>query len=224
LTPVLIPVSERTRAKERLSGVLTPAERAALAIALLYDVIEAVRRAGLPVWIVTADENLLQNGLGEGIHIIEEPPHEPGLNAALEFAREQLAAVGEGSVLIIPSDLPLLDASELASFLGECEDGCAVGVVPAPDGGTNALFLAPNAAIPLRFGPGSAEAHIAEARSRGIEPCLRALQSFRTDIDTPEDLRRFLEQESDTETYRVALRLELPARLQREPGLGVSQA
>ena len=225
MTPVLIPVSRRSEAKQRLSSVLTPGERAAIASALLYDVLAAVRQAGFPVWIVTADENLLQNGLGEGINIIEEPPAAAGLNEALSYAREQLAAVGESSILIIPADLPDLEAGELAGFVRDCEEGCAVGIVPAPDNGTNALFLSPPAVIPLRFGQSSAEKHAAEASQAGVEPCLQRLPSFETDIDTPADLRRFLESESDSETYRVAGRLELPARLRDlEPDAGAVRA
>jgi 2-phospho-L-lactate guanylyltransferase len=213
LTPVLIPVSRRSEAKQRLSTVLAPAERAAIASALLYDVLAAVREAGFPIWIVTADENLLQNGLGDGINIIEEPHDASGLNGALSYARERLAAVGESSILIIPADLPLLDAAELAGFVRDCEEHCPVGIVPAPDNGTNALFLSPPSVIKLRFGLSSAENHAEEARHAGLEPCLRQLRSFQTDLDTPADLRLFLERESDTETYRVACRLELPERL-----------
>jgi len=59
--------------------------------------------------------------------------------------------------------------------------------------GTNALALRPPGVINFRFGTGSFAAHAAEVERAGV-PCVavnRAGLAF--DLDTPEDLARWLE-------------------------------
>jgi 2-phospho-L-lactate guanylyltransferase (CobY/MobA/RfbA family) len=44
---VLVPVKDLTQAKARLASLLSPAERYALAVAMLDDVLAAVRQASM---------------------------------------------------------------------------------------------------------------------------------------------------------------------------------
>ncbi len=69
-------------------------------------------------------------------------------------------------------------------------------VAIAPDRlgtGTNGLGLAPLGIIGFRFGAGSFAAHLAEARAAGVEPTIVARPGLAFDLDTPEDLARWLE-------------------------------
>ncbi len=72
----------------------------------------------------------------------------------------------------------------------------SASVAIAPDRlgtGTNGLALAPPGVIGFRFGTGSFAAHRAEAQAAGVEPAIVARPGLAFDLDTPEDLARWLE-------------------------------
>jgi 2-phospho-L-lactate guanylyltransferase len=69
-----------------------------------------------------------------------------------------------------------------------------VGVAPDRLGtGTNGLALSPPGVIGFRFGAGSFAAHRAEAAAAGLEPVIVTRPGLAFDLDTPEDLARWLE-------------------------------
>ena len=73
-------------------------------------------------------------------------------------------------------------------------DGPAVVIAPDRLGtGTNGLALSPPGIIGFRFGAGSFAAHRAEAQAAGVEPAVVVRPGLAFDLDTPEDLARWLE-------------------------------
>src|SRR3712207_2074205 len=119
-----------------------------------------------------------------------------GLNPALEEGRRWAMERGASSILVLPADLPLLEAPDVRAVL-ECAPEGFFAVI-SPDGaltGTNALFIQPPDALPFAFGHDSYEAHLRAARERGLDVrvCERPHLAF--DLDTAEDLAR-LDEES----------------------------
>lgn len=161
---VVIPY--RGDAKQRLPGPI----RAAAAVAMLGDVVEAALEVGR-VLVVTDDVDVVPRGT----EVVPDPGK--GLGAAVTAG---LARV-EGHALVLNADVPSVTPAALRRL---AEAGLAL--VEAPDGTTNALSLPePSVFVPL-YGPGSAERFRASAPFATV-----AIPELEADIDTGADLERF---------------------------------
>jgi len=186
----VVPVKDLAGTKSRLAPVLNPGARAGLTLYMMGRVVRALREAGVEdVCVVSPDPVVLNEALGRGA--VPLPQRSRGLNPALEEGRARALAGDASALLVLPADLPLLDAEDVGAVLDAAGDG--PGVVVSPDGtrsGTNALLIRPPDALPFLFGPDSFEAHLGAARARGLEVrvCERSHLAF--DLDTAGDLAR----------------------------------
>ena len=189
----VVPVKDLRGTKSRLAPVLNPGARAGLTLYMMGRVVAALREAGIEdVCVVSPDRIVLNEAHRRGaIPLVQESR---GLNPALDEGRRRALDLGASTLLVLPADLPLLDAEDVRAVLKEAGEGPSV--VIAPDGahsGTNALLIQPPDAIPFAFGPDSFEAHLEAARSRNLDirVCERCHLAF--DLDTANDLARLNE-------------------------------
>ena len=189
----VVPVKDLRGTKSRLAPVLDPGARAGLTLYMMGRVVGALREAGVEdVCVVSPDIIVLNEAQRRGaVPLVQESR---GLNPALEEGRRRALDLGASTLLVLPADLPLLDAGDVRAVLEEA--GEVPSVVISPDGvrsGTNALLLRPPDAMPFTFGPDSFEAHLEAARSRKLEVriCERCHLAF--DLDTANDLARLNE-------------------------------
>ncbi len=195
----VVPVKETSDAKQRLATALPQAQRSALALAMLEDVLDALAGArGLAgIIVVTVDPVACELARRFGARISESQATE-GHTAAVMGAARSLAARGE-AMLTIPGDVPLVTAAEIELVIATHRRGHRFVIVPARDElGSNTILAAPANAVPLRFGDNSFFPHLAAARACGIEPAVLPLPGIGLDIDTPEDLAAFLAKPSRT--------------------------
>jgi 2-phospho-L-lactate guanylyltransferase len=170
-----------------------------------------------------------------GAGTLREPSHGGGLNVALAWAIETLAA--GPAVLILLPDTPLVSPSELmeltsgASARGPSEavesanQGSSARAIAVPDRagrGTNALLLSPPSLMPLTFGPRSLARHGEAARISGAIFSVHHLPGIALDLDTAADVADFLRKPSDTRTRWFVTDLQIPLALERQ-GAGVSR-
>ncbi|HEY2751612.1 2-phospho-L-lactate guanylyltransferase [Phenylobacterium sp.] len=179
-------------AKSRLAARLAESERAALAEAMLTDMLEALAGCGSVerAYVVTPTPEFARLAADAGAVIVLE--HEPrGLNAAFETARQRLAAHNpEGLVALLPGDLPRLDAGEMTEAAKHAADGAIVIVRSQSDGGTGAIIQPVGLALPLAFGSDSFRRHCGGAAGMGLAVASPRLASLSQDLDRPEDLDR----------------------------------
>lgn len=163
--PPTIVVPYRGDAKRRLSSPL----RAAAAVAMLGDVVEAALEVG-PVLVVTDDE----------VVVPAEAEMVPDPGVGLGFAVAAGLSKVEGHVLVVNADLPCATPAALRELAS-----AGLALVEARDGTTNALSLPdPQAFAPL-YGPGSA------ARFRAHAPYATArIAELEEDVDSDADLER----------------------------------
>jgi 2-phospho-L-lactate guanylyltransferase len=191
----VVPVKDLLGTKSRLKPILHPGARAGLTLYMMGRVVAALRGAGVEnVCVVSPDRIVLDEAEKRGATPL--PQESSGLNPALEEGRRWTMERGASSLLVLPADLPLLDAGDVRAVLAGI--GAGASVVISPDGahaGTNALLLRPPDALPFAFGPGSYDAHLRAARERGLDlrVCERPHLAF--DLDTVEDLSRLDEKE-----------------------------
>jgi 2-phospho-L-lactate guanylyltransferase len=195
----VVPVKDTRDAKQRLAGILTGSQRQKLAMAMLQDVLTALSatRELAGILVVTADRAAAELAARHGARVSDEGARN-GRTGAVTAAAKRLAAEQLG-LLEVPGDIPLLEARDVSELLAAHDRAPAFTIVPAHDqGGSNAVLCSPPDLVPLRFGENSFFAHLAAARSRGIEPRIVPLARVGLDVDTPDDLARFLSVPSRT--------------------------
>ena len=207
---ILIPVKNLSAAKQRLAAVMDQASRTELAQAMLHDVV-----ATLAAWprrgdcaLVTSDPLAFELAEQYDFEIIPDRVN-PGETGAIEMATALCVARGIDSTLVIPGDIPLIQARELDEIFAHAPDEGTV-LAPAADGrGTNAAFRRPANLFPLRFGNDSFKPHLAAARATG-KPCIvLQLSGIALDVDNPDDLRQLLARPGETRTQSLLRRWAL---------------
>lgn len=191
---VIVPVKDLTKAKDRMSGFLTQAERKELALAMLRDVLGALMRSELPdrCLVVTLDEGVCELSKELGFDLIIEKDQR-GESASVDEASLICTEMGAQSVLRIPGDIPLVTPRDIDVVLGRPLEQPSVILVPSRDRlGTNAILRTPPNVIRSQFGHDSLRKHIEDA-GRFAVPCSE-IENPRIglDVDEPEDLRALL--------------------------------
>ncbi len=204
----------------RLGDILTQDEKIGLSLAMLEDVIEVVRGVGgiEPVVIVTRDSRVVAIAGKYGIEVIREPVETRGEGPAVDYGAGILEGRGIERLLVIPSDMPQVSEEDLEAILAVDAGASSVVMAPAHDGGTNGMLRRPPTVIPSRFGPDSLTLHLGEAEERGVATKIIELESFRVDVDTPEDMAEVLTWPGLGRTRGYAESLELGERLPRAKG------
>jgi 2-phospho-L-lactate/phosphoenolpyruvate guanylyltransferase len=211
----LVPVKDLTQAKARLSPLLAPAQRYALAAAMLDDVLAALRQASMPerIALVTTDSYALGLAAQWGFEVVDEGSGR-GETGAVELAIKVCRERGASSLAVIPGDIPLLTAADVDGVMqyGARYD---VVIVPSWDSrGTNAVLLRPPDALQLRFGSWSFFPHVKQAKRKGLPYKVVRLPRVALDVDTPADLARLLPQAAGTRSYAVLEEMKILPRLQ----------
>ena len=107
---------------------------------------------------------------------------------AIAMATEVCESRGIGKTLVIPADIPLIEAAEIRAIYDSAPMRGTV-LVPSRDKcGTNAVLRRPAALFPLRFGSNSFMPHLNTAIATTTPCVVLLLPGIALDIDTPEDL------------------------------------
>ncbi|MBZ5574404.1 MAG: 2-phospho-L-lactate guanylyltransferase [Acidobacteriia bacterium] len=207
---ILVPVKNLGNAKQRLASVLDQTARTELAQAMLSDVLEALGNwPNRPeVGIVTSDPFAMELARRFDFEVITDSVNRSETDA-IEMSTAVCVARGVDSTLVIPGDIPLIQAWELEEILEIAPEEGSV-LVPAGDGrGTNAAFRRPAALFPLRFGNDSFKPHLAAAQATGKRCVVLPLPGIALDVDNPADLRRLAEAPGEARSQRMARQWDL---------------
>jgi len=187
-----VPVKDLVNAKQRLVPALGAEQRAALAAAMLQDVLTALSAAALDrVWVVTRDPAVIALARARGAEPLIETDNR-GHTAAVAHAQAHAARIGAHVFVTIPGDVPCVTAEEIRR-LGEAAGPRAPAFAPSRSGlGTNGVALAPPDTMPLRFGEPSFDNHLTAARALGLAPRVLSLPGMALDVDAPDDLAALL--------------------------------
>jgi 2-phospho-L-lactate guanylyltransferase len=211
-TTAAVPLRDGVSGKSRLAAVLDAGSRRRLVRVLARHVVETLLATdGIgQVVVVTADPVFAEETLvGLTVEVLEQPADRPGLNAALEYAREVLAPRGAGPLLVAHADLPALAPEDVEAILAE--DAPVVIATDRNRSGTNLLLIPfETEADPLsaarkrislglegerdraggfrfQFGVGSLAAHLAEAEAHGLRATVVHRPGTAVDLDTADD-------------------------------------
>ncbi len=208
-TWAIIPVKQLSEAKSSISPALKPEQRRELTLCMLEDVLSAIRHAA-PVKgtiVVSPDKQVLDFARSKAATPLTEPG--VGLNEALNLAIKHAMELDAKSVLILPSDLPLLRPVDIEEIVGMASGERDMVIAPSKRKGTNALLLRPPDLIGLRFGGESFQTHLGEARRAGIMPHVYRSERVETDIDEVSDLIKLKARGLGTQSHDFLMLLEL---------------
>ena len=185
----IVPIKPLNRSKSRLSPVLNIEQREILSREMLDRTLGILKQVETisDILVVSRDTAALKNIRQYGVQTLQESGA-PELNDSLTRATQVVGSWNASAVLIVASDIPLLEVSDIENMIGLAEH--APAVVIATDrhqNGTNVMLVSPPGLISYRYGEGSFHRHMEESRARGVEPLLFESPTVALDVDIPED-------------------------------------
>jgi 2-phospho-L-lactate guanylyltransferase len=199
-------------AKSRMAHTLLPAERRALALAMLEDVLAAL--SGTPglagIGVVGDDQEVFERAVFYGAEVLTDTAGD--LNGALTQAAQHYAARGADAVLVLPADVPQVTQGEISALIAAHDTSPQVVIAPSHDGGTGALLVAPPLAIAFQFGEASAARHVAAAHHLGIPVRQVRAAGLANDIDRADDMLLLPSGDLQTHTQRLLAELRIRQR------------
>jgi 2-phospho-L-lactate/phosphoenolpyruvate guanylyltransferase len=202
-TFAIVPVKKFENAKVRLSPMLSADDRIHLSSLMLDDTLSML--AGVQplqqVIVVSGDRRAEEITGGHGAKFLHEQK-ESGVNSAVMMADSYCIKQGADATVVVPQDLPLLDANDVAMAcdLAVNEDRCIVICPSLRYDGTNLLLRKPPSVMETYYDNDSYETHIKAASQRGIPVKLFFSKKLMSDIDTPEDARQLAKEAGSGKT------------------------
>ncbi|MEO6197552.1 MAG: 2-phospho-L-lactate guanylyltransferase [Dehalococcoidia bacterium] len=209
----LVPAKALGEAKGRLASTLSVDERRELALAMLTDVLMALRSVVEidGVSVISPDSHVLGLATKLGATPIAESANVTGIGRALERAISSMSPPPD-AVIIVLGDLPEVKPEDVRTLIGSLPER-GVAASPSADGGTSAMAARPPHVIEFHYGPKSFARHREQAAQTGVEFREVPLKSLARDMDTAEDLRDLLSRPTTTSTQRLLTRLGVAERL-----------
>jgi 2-phospho-L-lactate guanylyltransferase len=213
---ILLPVKNLAKAKQRLASLLDQPERTELARAMLTDVVAAIAAfAGDEVALATSDTFALELAGRYGFEVIRDEANVSETDA-VEMATRVCEARGSKGTLVIPGDIPLIDASDIRAIYEASPETGSVLVPSTDKRGTNAVLRRPASLFPLRFGNDSFMPHLAAAIATNKSCVVLSLPRIGLDIDTPEDLHELAHAPGEKRSQVLARQLGFSEKRQSE--------
>jgi 2-phospho-L-lactate/phosphoenolpyruvate guanylyltransferase len=186
----IIPVKPPTESKSRLAHLLSSAARADLICGFLQNTLAVLQQVDgvTQILVVSSDPLVWAIARRNGVVLLEE--ERPfTLNNAVTQATHYAAAHGAQAVLILPADLPFLQASDVQRLLDRLVTNPSTLVIAGDEraAGTNALLIAPPVGFAFHYGPGSFQAHLLEAHHSHRTSHVIHSPGLQFDLDTETD-------------------------------------
>ncbi len=193
---ILLPQKTLERAKTRLSAVLDAEDRLTLTLALLRRALEACAQ-------VSDCDGLLLDGPVSTAELAAEfgaeliPGGSGGMRGDVTEAAHSAVLGGDHALLIVSTDLPLINVGDLERVVAAWREGYQVVLVPdRRERGTNVMMVDEPERFPFAFGSaldqGSFETHFTQAEGTGLSVTALRLPALALDLDLPGDLAEFV--------------------------------
>lgn len=192
-TFAVVPVKKFENSKMRLSTMLSADDRIQLSVLMLDDTLSVLAGAQSlqQIVVVSSDRRAEEIAEKHGAQFLREEK-ESGVNSAVEMADRYCMDLKADATLVIPQDIPLLDALDvdMVCDMAENEDSCIVICPSLRYDGTNLLLRKPPSVIKTYYDSDSYETHVKAANKLGVSVKLFFSKRLMSDIDTPEDARQ----------------------------------
>jgi 2-phospho-L-lactate guanylyltransferase len=194
-TIAIIPVKKFENSKSRLSAILSLQERVQLSRLMLEDTLATLGkcRSLAEIAIVSADERAGEIAKSRGATLLSQS-QDAGVNSAVAVADRYATQQKHASAtIVIPQDLPLLGASDIAGICSAATGRCIVICPSLRYDGTNLLLRMPPEVISTSYDNNSYDSHILSARANGAAVRVIEQEHLMFDIDTQDDARHLVQ-------------------------------
>ncbi|MCS7141958.1 MAG: 2-phospho-L-lactate guanylyltransferase [Candidatus Nitrosocaldus sp.] len=202
----VIPVKSLAKGKSRLAGLLSIEERISLSVAMLRDMLECLCSSPYIASTVIVSSDPLIKGIAREFNtILVEDDVEHGVNTAVALA--DYIARGYDASVVLPHDLPLIDAIDLAMlYTSTLHNARCVVITPSSRlDGTNVLLRRPPDIISTHYDEDSYILHVKEALASNARVKILLSSRLMFDVDEPEDVRALLAKNHECNTRRYLL-------------------
>jgi 2-phospho-L-lactate guanylyltransferase len=205
-TYAIVPVKRFENAKTRLSSMLDIDDRIRLSSLMLEDTLQILSVAAslTQVIIVSADKRAEAIATKYGANLLREEK-DKGVNSAVALADIYCMKQTADATMVIPQDLPLLDAIDIskACELAENESRCIVICPSLRYDGTNMLLRKPPSAIATFYDTDSYNMHVKAAIKIGVPVKRFFSKTIMYDVDSPEDALQLIKEETVPATRTI---------------------
>ena len=184
----ILPVKPLSQSKTRLAHILSPTERAALTQHLLEQTLQTLQQTPdvTQTLVVSRGERVIHTAQRYHTRTFsEQAPYQ--LKTAVTQAVKYATLQKVDGVLIIPADLPFLQAYELQNMLDKAASSTCVICPDETQTGTNALILPSTTNFRFHYGPNSYQKHLAEAERLNMTIHITNAPGICFDLDTEAD-------------------------------------
>ena len=195
-TFAIIPVKDLAHSKTRLSSILSQSERIKLSGIMLARTLSLLDSIELVTQIVVVSSDREVEQICRSRSIKAKFMYEnlaTGVNNAVAIANSYSISQGADATIVIPIDIPLLTESDICLAIGNGKSERVVALSASQRfDGTNLLFRKPPEIIQTSYDNDSYKNHVRLSMAAGVLPKLVMSNSLAQDLDTPEDLAKFL--------------------------------
>ncbi|MDE1764992.1 MAG: 2-phospho-L-lactate guanylyltransferase [Thaumarchaeota archaeon] len=188
----IVPVKTFSRAKTRLNLSTEKTEK--ICRVMLESVLGALSQSEIveKTLIVSRDDTAL--GIGKKFSAVGIYDHEElGVNNAVKLADDYLLKEGFDSTIVLPQDIPLIQAEDIRTLLNfRLQDRCVLVVPSRRFDGTNALFRSPANVMETHYDEDSYKIHLNTAEMRNAAPALVLIRRMMLDVDDQSDLNMIM--------------------------------
>lgn len=176
----VVPIKTLAYGKTRVG--LPAGDRASLALAMLRDVLNAVKdcRTISAVHVISEDKRVAAVAREENVPTWQVGGM-GGLNIDLRVAVDHIRQTGCAGIAVFLADLPCLTSATVAQVLDYAGDSRQSYVKDLSGRGTTVLLAPQHVPFQPMFGEGSGRKHLQVADSL---PCRNEIQAARLDVDT----------------------------------------
>jgi 2-phospho-L-lactate/phosphoenolpyruvate guanylyltransferase len=199
-TFAVVPVKTLLKSKTRLSNFFTIQERPLFTLAMLEDVLNALKSSKVNSTVVVCSDSTVEGLVKKfGMTFLNET--QEGLNQALNQATKWCLRNKAEQVLILPADVPLVRSKDIDTLVKLALNNAMV-ISPSLNGGTNALLQKPRKIVSHCFGPDSFKRHLDEAHAKHLHTKVYVSSNIMLDIDSERDLERLVKADHQTAANR----------------------
>ena len=188
---LVVLIKDFDSAKQRLAPTLSAEARRTSSMDNARRALSAALETGITLAVCGSEEAAdLARELGAEVLVQAEPD---GQNPAAQMGIQAALDRGADGVLILSSDLPLVDSAALRRLLrrtAASRGPLALGAAAEGRQGTNALYLRPPGGFGLHFGHASLPRFAAEAKRRHRLFIAHRDPALALDLDEATDLER----------------------------------
>ena len=193
----IIPVKSLQKTKSRLANVLSPSQRATLTQQLLRRTLHTLQQVPAleQLVVVSRDETVAGEATAHHARVVVEKDGD-GLNEAVSLGKAYAASKGAQAVLVLPSDLPFIEATDIEMMLavGKTAVFPTNTLIICSDQhqqGTNALYLPASLNFAFKYGRYSYQQHLAEANRHQLHIHTISIPGLQFDLDTEQDWQQY---------------------------------